>query len=51
MWNFIDAVSGEEDYDNVKDLADSMVGECRDVNEKIYETGKLVLFSDSEIDQ
>ena len=29
---FLDAVSGEEDYDIDKDLPDSMMGECRDVN-------------------
>ena len=39
---FIVTVSGEEDYDNDKDITDSRADKCRDVNKKIYGAGKLV---------
>ena len=46
---FLDAVSGEEDYDDDKDLPGSMVGGFRDVNDTRDEAGKLLFFSNSEI--
>ena len=49
--HFIGYVSGEDDYDDDKDIPDSMVGECRDGNDTIYEGVKLVLLINSEMDQ
>ena len=48
--HFLGYVSGEDYYDDDKDIPDSMVGECRDINETRHEGGKLVLLSDSAID-
>ena len=47
---FLDDVSGEEDFDDDKDLPGNMVGEGRDGNETRDEAVKLVLLSVSEID-
>ena len=47
---FLVDVSGEEDFDDDRDLPGYMVGDCRDGNETRYEEGKLVLLSDSEMD-
>ena len=49
--NFLDAVAGENDYDDDKDFIDTIVGECKDGNETTDDPGKFVLLTDSQIDE
>ena len=46
---FLGVVSDEENFDNDRDIPDSMVGECRVVNGTTYEAGKLLLLVNSQI--
>ena len=48
MWIFIDAISGEYYYENIKDIPYSMMGEYMEVNKTIDNASALVLLSDSE---
>ena len=48
---FIDTVSVEEDYGDVKYLPYYIVRECRVGHNNIYESDKLVFLSDSTINK